>query len=178
MIVTTISKTNLNTITLPQKITGQYWLYIRSEKGIERLASVEGVNNQWILKSNKYVKIHDSRNQTLKNTILLPMNIYVLEKENGEKIFVLIGFGKFEIKAIKDCSTGIRKNLKTGRKEEVTLPKSNVLYYELADGEWCCARPSGTEPKIKFYMGVKAKTMDEANERLKSLKEEVLKRVE
>ena len=87
-------------------------------------------------------------------------------------------FGKFEIKAIKDCSTGIRKNLKTGRKEEVTLPKSNVLYYELADGEWCCARPSGTEPKIKFYMGVKAKTMDEANERLKSLKEEVLKRVE
>lgn len=88
MIVTTISKTNLNTITLPQKITGQYWLYIRSEKGIERLASVEGVNNQWILKSNKYVKIHDSRNQTLKNTILLPMNIYVLEKENGEKIFI------------------------------------------------------------------------------------------
>ena len=58
------------------------------------------------------------------------------------------------------------------------MPKSNVLYYELANGEWCCARPSGTEPKVKFYMGVKTKTMEEANERLERLKGEVIKVVE
>ncbi|MBR2122060.1 MAG: phospho-sugar mutase [Lachnospiraceae bacterium] len=42
------------------------------------------------------------------------------------------------------------------------LPKSNVLYFELSDDAWCCARPSGTEPKIKFYMGVKAGSLEEA----------------
>ena len=87
-------------------------------------------------------------------------------------------FGKFEIEAIRDYTTSARKNMKTGKEEKITLPKSNVLYYELANNEWCCARPSGTEPKVKFYMGVKAKTMEEAEQRLKELKEEVLKNVE
>ena len=68
--------------------------------------------------------------------------------------------------------------MNTGKEEEIKLPKSNVLYYELANNEWCCARPSGTEPKVKFYMGVKAKTMEEADKRLAELKEELLKIVE
>ncbi len=49
------------------------------------------------------------------------------------------------------------------------LPKSNVLYYELEDDNWCCVRPSGTEPKIKFYMGVKESSLEEADKRLQEL---------
>ena len=68
--------------------------------------------------------------------------------------------------------------MNTGKEEKIDLPKSNVLYYELANNEWCCARPSGTEPKVKFYMGVKAKTMKEAEKRLEELKSELLHVVE
>ncbi len=87
-------------------------------------------------------------------------------------------FGNYKIVAIRDYEKGIRVELASGKEEKITLPKSNVLYYELENNEWCCARPSGTEPKVKFYMGVKGKTMDEAESRLKILKEEVLKTVE
>ena len=53
------------------------------------------------------------------------------------------------------------------------LPGSNVLYFELPDDEWCCARPSGTEPKIKFYMGVKGTGLEDAQARLEQLTEDV-----
>ena len=49
---------------------------------------------------------------------------------------------------------------------EIGLPTSNVLKYVLEDGSWIAVRPSGTEPKIKFYMGVKAATQEEAEEKL------------
>ena len=87
-------------------------------------------------------------------------------------------FGKYKVEAIRDYTTSNRKDMKTGKEEKIDLPKSNVLYYELANNEWCCARPSGTEPKVKFYMGVKAKTMEEAEERLAELKAELLRVVE
>ncbi len=58
-----------------------------------------------------------------------------------------------------------------GSKSETDLPTSNVLYYDLNDNSWCCVRPSGTEPKIKFYMGVKGKSMDEAEKKLEELTE-------
>ena len=45
------------------------------------------------------------------------------------------------------------------------------LYYDLNDNSWCCVRPSGTEPKIKFYMGVKGKSMEEAEQKLEELTE-------
>ena len=54
------------------------------------------------------------------------------------------------------------------------LPKSNVLYYELQNNSWCCMRPSGTEPKIKFYMGVCGANMDEADKQLEGLKQAIL----
>lgn len=60
------------------------------------------------------------------------------------------------------------------KQEETGLPKSNVLYFELEDDCWFCVRPSGTEPKIKFYFGVKAETMERAECLLNQLKEEVL----
>ena len=63
----------------------------------------------------------------------------------------------------------IQKN--DGTMEETDLPTSNVLYYELENNSWCCVRPSGTEPKIKFYMGVKGTTNEEADENLEKLTE-------
>jgi adenosine deaminase len=56
-----------------------------------------------------------------------------------------------------------------GNERETDLPTSNVLYYELENNSWCCVRPSGTEPKIKFYMGVKGSTKDDANAKLDEL---------
>ena len=50
------------------------------------------------------------------------------------------------------------------------FPKSNVLYYELENDSWCCIRPSGTEPKIKFYVGVKGKTMEDTEKQIEKLK--------
>jgi len=66
----------------------------------------------------------------------------------------------------------------TGEKKSTGLPSSNVLYYQLSDNAWCCARPSGTEPKIKFYVGVKGDSLDNANALLEELTEEVMKVVE
>ena len=62
------------------------------------------------------------------------------------------------------------KNLVTGEESTTGLPKSNVLYYELENDAWCCVRPSGTEPKIKLYMGVKGKCLDCAISEMEALK--------
>ncbi len=56
-----------------------------------------------------------------------------------------------------------------GSKHSTGLPKSNVLYYEFENNAWCCVRPSGTEPKIKFYMGVKGTDLNDANKKLSEL---------
>ena len=61
---------------------------------------------------------------------------------------------------------------------ETDLPTSNVLYYELSNNSWCCVRPSGTEPKIKFYMGVKGSTMQDAENQLDVLSEAMKKFVD
>lgn len=60
--------------------------------------------------------------------------------------------------------------------EKVTptgLPSSNVLYYEMTDGAWVCVRPSGTEPKVKFYLGVKGTSLEDADEKSAALSKEV-----
>lgn len=61
-----------------------------------------------------------------------------------------------------------------GHTSPTGLPKSNVVYYSLEDNAWCCGRPSGTEPKIKFYMGVKGKSFEDANEKLENLKNSMM----
>ena len=63
----------------------------------------------------------------------------------------------------------------TGEVSNTDLPKSNVLYYELEGDRWCCVRPSGTEPKIKFYLGVKEESMEKAEEAIRILGEDMLK---
>ena len=60
----------------------------------------------------------------------------------------------------------------------MNLPKSNVLKYFLDDGTWVCLRPSGTEPKIKFYFGVKGNSMDEATRELTTTIDDFMKNIQ
>lgn len=78
--------------------------------------------------------------------------------------------GDFEVLAYRDYKEDVRKDLVTGKTESTGLPTSNVLYYELENNAWCCVRPSGTEPKIKFYFGVKGTSLEDASEKLEGLK--------
>ncbi len=82
--------------------------------------------------------------------------------------------GGFEVLAVRDYKADTRKDVKTGKVTATGLPESNVLYYELSDNAWCCVRPSGTEPKIKFYFGVKGSSLKDAEEKLEHLKEDLL----
>ncbi len=86
--------------------------------------------------------------------------------------------GTFEVLAVRDYKADTRKDLKTGEAAPTGLPSSDVLYYELSDNAWCCVRPSGTEPKIKFYVGVKGTSLAGADQTLEELKAEVLKAFE
>lgn len=72
--------------------------------------------------------------------------------------------------AVRDYKADTRKDLITGEVTATGLPTSNVLYYELSDQAWCCVRPSGTEPKIKFYFGVKGESLEDAEAKLEALK--------
>ncbi|HPF29940.1 MAG TPA: phospho-sugar mutase, partial [Lachnospiraceae bacterium] len=62
-------------------------------------------------------------------------------------------------------------DMETKEETKTGLPNSNVLYFELDNDSWCCARPSGTEPKIKFYMGVKGNSLKDAEEKVNALTE-------
>ena len=86
--------------------------------------------------------------------------------------------GKYKVLIFKDVEKEVVKDMKSGEISKTGLPKSNVLYYELEDNSWCCIRPSGTEPKIKLYMGIKGNTEKEAKEKLAELKEAMLEIVE
>ena len=79
--------------------------------------------------------------------------------------------GDYKVLTFKDIEKDIEKDMATGNVTSTGLPKSNVLYYELENDSWCCVRPSGTEPKIKLYMGVKGSSDEDANQKLEALKE-------
>lgn len=79
--------------------------------------------------------------------------------------------GNYKVLKFKDIDKDYVKDMVTGEITKSGLPKSNVLYYELEENSWCCVRPSGTEPKIKLYMGIKADTEKEADRKLEELKE-------
>ncbi len=83
-------------------------------------------------------------------------------------------FGAYEVVSARDYKTGVIRDLKTGEEKPTGLPTSNVLYYDLTDDAWLCVRPSGTEPKVKFYYGVKGTSLEDANEKSAALGEEVL----
>ena len=83
--------------------------------------------------------------------------------------------GGHQVLAVRDYKEDTRKDLSTGEVTKTGLPTSNVLYYELSDNAWCCVRPSGTEPKIKYYFGVKGTSLTDADAKLAALKEDLLK---
>ncbi len=78
-------------------------------------------------------------------------------------------FGDLQVVSMRDYESGEITNIATGEKTSTGLPKSNVLYFDLTNDSWCCARPSGTEPKIKFYMGVKGTSLEDAKAKVEKL---------
>ena len=78
-------------------------------------------------------------------------------------------FGSWTVEQFRDYKTGETINPATGEKGKTGLPVSNVLYFALDDDSWCCARPSGTEPKIKFYMGVRGTSLEDAAKKQEEL---------
>ena len=82
-------------------------------------------------------------------------------------------FGSYEIQKIRDYKLGKIIDIRTSKEENIDLPTSNVLYYELNDDAWLCVRPSGTEPKIKYYMGVKGNSFEDVENKLKELKNSI-----
>jgi len=87
-------------------------------------------------------------------------------------------FGELKVLKVRDYESDTILDVKTKEIKPTGLPKSNVLYYELEDEAWVCVRPSGTEPKIKFYIGVKDNSMEQAKEKSESLGKEVLSLIE
>lgn len=86
-------------------------------------------------------------------------------------------FGPFKVLKMRDYKTNKVLDMLDGQVSETGLPASNVLYYELDSDAWCCARPSGTEPKIKFYMGVKGESLKDADDKLKDLTEALMRQI-
>ncbi|EJQ41170.1 phosphoglucomutase [Bacillus wiedmannii] len=78
----------------------------------------------------------------------------------------------------EDYKASLRTKIIGDGTEEIHLPKSNVLKYYLEDGSWFCLRPSGTEPKIKFYFGVQGSTLQHSEEKLESIKNDIMNRVQ
>lgn len=84
--------------------------------------------------------------------------------------------GGLRVTAMEDYLTGVKKDLRNGEETELELPSSNVIKLRLENDAWVTLRPSGTEPKIKFYFGVKEESFEASQKRLAALKEEMMAR--
>ena len=82
--------------------------------------------------------------------------------------------GGYQVEAVRDYKKEVVINFKTQERTTTGLPNSNVLYYELENDAWVCVRPSGTEPKVKFYYGVKGTSMEDADAKSAALGKEVV----
>lgn len=82
--------------------------------------------------------------------------------------------GGYKVLKVRDYQADTIKDVATGDVAQTGLPTSNVLYYDLTDDAWLCVRPSGTEPKVKFYYGIKGSSLADADEKSSKLGEEVL----
>ena len=85
--------------------------------------------------------------------------------------------GDYDVLRVRDYKEKKIYDLKSGTTGETILPVSNVLYFELSDHAWACVRPSGTEPKVKLYMGVKGLSEEDALRKIESLKTSLVKLV-
>lgn len=82
--------------------------------------------------------------------------------------------GGYKVTSARDYKKDVIKNMETGETTATGLPSSNVLYYDLTDDAWLCVRPSGTEPKVKFYYGIKGTSLKDADEKSAKLGEAVI----
>lgn len=82
--------------------------------------------------------------------------------------------GEYKVLSARDYKLDTIKDLTTGEVKPTGLPSSNVLYYDLSDNAWLCVRPSGTEPKVKFYYGIVGTSLEDANAKSAALGKEVL----
>ncbi|WP_099353312.1 phospho-sugar mutase [Fredinandcohnia onubensis] len=107
-------------------------------------------------------------------------------KEGAEQINNLLASFRSEpptivagrkVTLIEDYKESVRTNVVETKKEEITLPKSNVLKYFLEEGTWFCLRPSGTEPKVKFYFGVKGSSLEDSQQALNDISKDVMEQV-
>ncbi|MCI5964908.1 MAG: phospho-sugar mutase [Clostridia bacterium] len=80
----------------------------------------------------------------------------------------------YKVLKARDYMADTIKDMETGEVTATGLPSSNVLYYDMPDGTWLCVRPSGTEPKVKFYYGVKGTSLEDADEKSAAMGKEVL----
>ena len=103
--------------------------------------------------------------------------------EGLEKIQQILGglrenppakIGAYDVLSVRDYQKDTVTDTATGNVQPTGLPKSNVLYYDLTDDAWVCVRPSGTEPKVKFYYGIKGTSMADADAKSEALGKEVL----
>ena len=81
---------------------------------------------------------------------------------------------EYEVLKARDYKADTIHDMQTGEVTKTGLPSSNVLYYDLSDDAWLCVRPSGTEPKVKFYYGVKGCSLEDADQKSEALGKEVL----
>lgn len=86
--------------------------------------------------------------------------------------------GGYKVVAARDYKEDTIKNMETGEVTGTGLPGSNVLYYDLTDDAWVCVRPSGTEPKVKFYYGVKGNSLQDADDKSEKMGKEVLSMID
>ena len=82
--------------------------------------------------------------------------------------------GDYKVNSFRDYKTDTIRALETGEVKPTGLPTSNVLYFDLTDAAWLCVRPSGTEPKVKFYYGIKGTSLEDADAKSAALGEKVL----
>lgn len=87
-------------------------------------------------------------------------------------------FGPYKVTKARDYKENTIKDIATGEVTTTGLPTSNVLYYDLEDDAWLCVRPSGTEPKVKFYYGVKGTSLEDADEKSRELGEKVVEMID
>jgi phosphoglucomutase len=84
----------------------------------------------------------------------------------------------YKVEVVEDYAVQERTVTVSGKQEKIELPKSNVLKYFLEDGSWVCVRPSGTEPKVKFYFGIQSETLEQSKEKLEEISKAFMVKVE
>ena len=142
MIVTTISKSHIHSISLPEKIKGQFWLHGTTDQGDERLVNMEGIKDEWVMKSTRQVKILDKNGNALKNTVVLPQSIYVLGKTPTEKVFVFTEpitadrqtFTKYVVKEDVDLTIGRTERNDICYPNKVVSSEHAILQFR--SGKW------------------------------------------